>query len=101
MGRKLNEIADGLRKKLEFTESELCSCAAELENAEASLMVKTKENVVLVESVRKLRDELAKTRESQQRQQKALEQSIKDEREHIRDLETKILVLEMENKELV
>ena len=40
---------------------------AVLENAEASLMVKTKENVVLVESVRRLRDELARTREGSQR----------------------------------
>lgn len=63
MSRKLNEIADGLRKKLENAENELSQCAGELESTEASLMIKTKENVVLVESVRKLRDELAKTRE--------------------------------------
>ena len=100
MCRKLNEIADGLRRKLENTESELFQCAGELENAEASLMVKTKENVALVESVRRLREELARTREGSQKQLKSLEQSLKDEREHAHDLKTKLLALEMENKEL-
>lgn len=100
MCRKLNEIADGLRRKLENTESELSQCAGELENAEASLMVKTKENVALVESVRRLREELARTREGSQRQLKSLEQSLKDERERAHDLKTKLLALEMQNKEL-
>lgn len=67
MGRKLNEIADGLRKKLENTENEFYQCASELENTEASLMVKTKENTALVESVRRLRDELARTHEADQK----------------------------------
>lgn len=93
MGRKLNEIADSLRKKLENTENELSQCSSELESAEASLMVKTKENTALVESVRKLRDELELTRGNGLKQRKALQQSLKDERERNHDLEAKILVL--------